>query len=233
MANKYAYDLGKIVLGTVATKVAGMSLDWLLNTKKSTAKLSSNGDSQNGSNSMYNATSNSTGINETAQPTITDPYYKSSWADTLKTIGYTASVAIPAYSMLQNLFGNRGSSTSTSSSSSKSSNNNTIKPNISSTVNPSINPEVNVENEVDVDVENEVDYTPSSFHNFVPTINISTPEYNPQPQLPRIEINPKSNVYIPYEAGYKSVPKTKNKTHPIYNLDWMYTTTYSPGFCNI
>ena len=74
---------------------------------------------------------------------------------------------------------------------------------------------------------------PSSFHNFVPTINISTPEYNPQPQLPRIEINPKSNVYIPYEPGYKSVPKTKNKTHPIYNLDWMYTTTYSPGFCNI
>ena len=239
MWGKIGIDLGTMILGTAATKVAALGLDYLLNTKQSNSKLSSNGDSQNGLNSMHNATSNSTGVKGTSQPTITDPYYKSSWADTLKTVGYTAAIAIPAYNIATNLLGNKGSSNKNSNTN-KSSNSNTIKPNINTKVQPKIEPKINttidpsIENEIDVDVENEVDYTPSSFHNFVPTINIAPPEYNDQlRQLPPIEINPKSAVFVPYEPGYKSKPKIKNNVHPIYNLDWMYKTQHSPGFSNI
>ena len=81
-----------------------------------------------------------------------------------------------------------------------------IDPHINPTINPKINPQINPNIISDIDNEYEPDYNPNLMQNYVPTINVM--RENKQPQ---IVIQPKGHVFVPYEPGYKSKPKIKNK----------------------
>lgn len=255
--NEIPMYLLKMGLGTLATRVAGLGLDYLIGIKHRNANLSSSGNS--GGNdpndspnwSMNDATSNSTH----SSPNVTDPYYQpnsqhdsqnnsqnnsqnstinnavnsatsntSGWSlsSILKALGYATSIGVPTIQLLNSLLGN-GKSSNTN----KNTNTNTVKP----TINTTVDPKFDVNNEVDVD--NEVDYTPSSFHNFVPTINIHTPDYSYS--KPMLEINQNSSVFVPYEPGYKSKPRQHKTTdNPVHiSTDWLFKNHYSAGFANI
>ena len=89
----------------------------------------------------------------------------------------------------------------------------TINPTINPEINPKINPTINPNITSNVDNEYEPDYNPNLMQNYVTTINVM--RENKQPQ---IVIQPKGHVFVPYEPGYKSKPKIKNKN--IYS--WLY-----------
>lgn len=254
------YYLLKMGLGSLATKVAGMGIDWMLNTKHSNMNLSSRGDSGGNDPSDPNFSMNDPTSNATnSSPNITDPYYQpnsrhdsqnsnqnsastsglstSGWtaSDILKTLGYAASLGVPTLQLLNSMLGGgKGGSSNV-----KNTTNTTVKPNIKTT----IDPKIDVDTDVDVDVDNEVDYTPSSFHNFVPTINIHPSDYH---RGNTIEINPKVGGFIPYEPGYKSKPRQhinhqndrlsvqEPVQEPVYiSTDWLFKPHLSNGFSNI
>lgn len=233
------YGNGNGVLNTLRlimelTALVGTGVKWYYDTKQTTAKTSATGNSQANNpddpdnpgyfNTMNDATSNAT----ISSNNVTDPYYKqdsrqdstqnsdqqSTWStakNILNTLTYAAGIGIPAVDLVSRLLGKNGSSNTN-----KNNNNNTVKPNIES----------------DVDVENEADFTPNSFNNFVPAINIHTTD--DKYTRPIIEINPKPAVFVPYERGYKSIPKTNTDLPRIeYSTEWLFKNQRSPGFCNI
>ena len=221
------------ILGTAGVlAAAGYGINWLLKTKESNATLSSTGDSTNGttnnvaSNLPNSTTTNNSTINGTDQSwwnkasdvVSSGTQSVGNWWNNQsllnKVLLTTAGVGIGT-PLLMKAFTGQGKSEN------KSDNKNT---NANTTTNNN-NPSTSSHNEFQFENENEVDYTPSSFHNFVPSINVNT-----SPVKPVIEINPKSAIFIPYERGHKSVPKTRNNR---FDYDWMFKNVRSPGFSNI
>ena len=228
------------VLGTVGVlAVTGFGLRWLDQVKQSNATLSSTGDSTNGtinnvsSNLPNSTTTNNSTINGTDQSwwnkasgavssglnSASNWWSNQSFLDKALLTTAGLGIGLPAAASLLTKAIGYGGNKSNVKSDNKNTNTNT------NTTTNNNNPSTSSHNEFQFENENEVDYTPSSFHNFVPSINVNT-----SPVKPVIEINPKSAIFIPYERGHKSVPKTRNNR---FDYDWMFKNVRSPGFSNI